>query len=1742
MQGDGEHLARPAIQRKKPPWSPRGQDEGYHPEHRQQQRQHEEESESDNGAEEEDYGRDGEEGKEQRCSSPECGDKEGANTYSPPSGTTTTHSRGSKSTTVEVVDVDSDEEDDEDEEMLPRTQKTTTSSSDCSWVKLNEGDGTDDEDDECEELRLSWGARKLLGAAQADQRRSDEQRREESDRRVRFAAEAMQWQERQRHHRQLLQTRFAAVCGKGYKGEGPKLHMVDDKGRAIKTISDSGTNIDLMSYATAQHLHKCGLRYHKCPDNEPRQYVVFGVESAREPILGYMYGQGLVGKVAVVRDVAANLISVTAFTQRGMTVTYTDKEVQIRRVKGDELVFVGPFDALSGLYHLDFIHLMLATGYEEKQQSPIDQEERQRRQATSDGLSFAAGTSAVRDDGEDTARTTSEEPMVVDDGSDNDDDDSIEQSTTATFSKAAQLRGMQFHENMEHVPYSTIARNIETGTWKGLHKDLTPALMRYLARRRDCVICGIARWNETHSKGSGDRRYPVGHTVALDYQGKISPVSKNGETGEFVLTDLGSGFTRRYGERGDKTTVEAALTDWCSYFLSHGHVVKEARHDSGSVEVGAKFIAAARRLGVCPIATAPGDPEKRIERRVQTHKNDIAGILARTRLLEANDWDIASTHACLLRSTMTCAASQLQGDGTKSPYELVTGKVPRIDVFQKYGLGDIGVVKKADAKKPGYGGHKNEAVQIVGFEIDDVKAVRVEIIGTRTRLRRGGVRKLFLRATEMNKEEQEKRKVTYTDNDGDKSLTFTIEGGGDVVVESARQLAVQEMELATRSSEEEAESVARRMQLRRDEQRDKQAAGKESAPNREGVVDKAGPEAVEVETTQDQLDREETPEGWYWPWPEEDEPVANFAFWKAFLAVNGMPAAKYASDIYAFTAHTGATFEMDCFDAEEDENSGTRASGSRESGSRESGATRGSLVGAEEGDGVLAGQAYAATKSRSTPRDATNPSQRMINNDEELASMWHPSMVKERTGIFNTSHEVTEEYARKFGVTRHVTARSTKRDGTLKTRFAIDGRHEINQGKFPNRDALYSPAMDEELLRLSLQYAATLNMDIGKSDVVQCFTHNPMETARFKRKLIVYMDEYESGVPGGQYREFDSVSYGTADASSEWYINMSRELMGQAKGMGLSRSVHHPCLFYKGSVKTEDLIMVSVATDDMLRLNLKTDKSKQAMAEFKTALADKWPVTHEDGDDFKEILGVAVERGPNNEIRCTQPAEMRKIREAFFGDGDIPEVMVPLHPEIETAGNETGGAMFEGDDDSEEAREGRSTLYRSLLGKLGYIRMTRLDVLHTLSVLAERAHRPARRDVHGLYWLAAYLLTTAHVPLTFHPVDSEDAMNEQGVLEWTLFGDCSWATRAGFTASCVAQMVVHGNIRTADQLERKPYTAPVIAKTGKETGPAAISAAAGEMTSSVAVLKSNTAVRGMAEELAGVAEAQPSTERMPRGCARPSPLCMDNASNVITIGSETGKKAKGMRLLARSIAFIQYHVDEGSAEVVSVTSEQQRANPLTKAIRSASVHFRESEWLLGTSTELEDMQAMAEERGRSKRSLRPEVLMVAGFAGFGALGSKGDFIWAKRATELREMGDLSEEEVDEITKRNTTANSAPEGGRSFTLRAMIREREPALEQAKRLNKSSRRVHDLNRRWDGTTHDGVSDSITDLAALIFRTDEWMRAPPPQEEDDEGGQEVQEQTVTEGGKKKRKRSQNQLGKRMEWKTGRLKGGQM
>ena len=138
----------------------------------------------------------------------------------------------------------------------------------------------------------------------------------------------------------------------------------------------------------------------------------------------------------------------------------------------------------------------------------------------------------------------------------------------------------------------------------------------------------------------------------------------------------------------------------------------------------------------------------------------------------------------------------------------------------------------------------------------------------------------------------------------------------------------------------------------------------------------------------------------------------------------------------------------------------------------------------------------------------------------------------------------------------------------------------------------------------------------------------------------------------------------------------------------------------------------------------------------------------------------------------------------------------------------------------------------------------------------------------------------------------------------------------------------------------------------------------------------------------------PSLERSPVGEAGAS-----------TISSRTGKREKGMRLGGAG-DHVRAEPRRGGIDRYRLSHGQAAEGQSADQGDLGGVGVREAEWLLGTSPELEDMQAMAAERGRSKRSLRPEEMVVtADFAGDGVLGSKGDTLWAERATDLREMGE-----------------------------------------------------------------------------------------------------------------------------------------
>ncbi len=532
---------------------------------------------------------------------------------------------------------------------------------------------------------------------------------------------------------------------------------MQEDGDREPTLSDSGSNIDIITVSTAAYLEsEYGIQFHEADSNHA-SYVMFGKEDAKSLICGWVYGAGLVGKVAVVKDVTANLISVKSLCQRGMTVVYDQALVSI--LYQDKLLFQGSYDKEIELWTFDIVHLMLA-------ESPIGVEINKINNHHDGAHAYNSRTRLKR-------------------------------HPAKSIRKA-----MELHQNLRHVPFSTMADNIESGAWDNLDGDITPSLLRALGTRRSCIQCAFNRWTERHEMGSGATVYKVGECFAFDYQGPIQPIARSGDSGEFLIFDLGSGMSMRYGERNDKTTVKDAIQRWCAFMLANGHTPKYGRHDSGSVETGRAFVIAMAEIGISCIPTPPGIPQMQIERHVQTHKEDVSTILASSPTLKASDWDIASTHACLIRSTMICAASKLKTNGMQSPYELVTGHAPRVDVFQEFGLGDVGVVKRSKANHAKYGQSKNIIVQIVGMEVNDTKAVIVEFVGQRTRARRGRVQKVHLLATEHTRLDNSDRVAKCTmDDDG--VLTFTIEGAEDIQLSSPNQVMEQELRLAEQNERDE---------------------------------------------------------------------------------------------------------------------------------------------------------------------------------------------------------------------------------------------------------------------------------------------------------------------------------------------------------------------------------------------------------------------------------------------------------------------------------------------------------------------------------------------------------------------------------------------------------------------------------------------------------------------------------------------------------------------------------------------------------------------------------------------------------------------------------------------------------------------------------------------------------------------------------------------------------------------------
>jgi hypothetical protein len=122
--------------------------------------------------------------------------------------------------------------------------------------------------------------------------------------------------------------------------------------------------------------------------------------------------------------------------------------------------------------------------------------------------------------------------------------------------------------------------------------------------------------------------------------------------------------------------------------LSLGWVVRKGRCDTGKVEAGKEFIDAMSKLIIEVIPTPKEKPEPNVERVKQMVNKDIATILSTSPTLSVSDWLYCAHFSSQMRDMVTNARSR-QIDPSKSPYEILRKRAPRVNRLLDVTIGDI---------------------------------------------------------------------------------------------------------------------------------------------------------------------------------------------------------------------------------------------------------------------------------------------------------------------------------------------------------------------------------------------------------------------------------------------------------------------------------------------------------------------------------------------------------------------------------------------------------------------------------------------------------------------------------------------------------------------------------------------------------------------------------------------------------------------------------------------------------------------------------------------------------------------------------------------------------------------------------------------------------------------------------------------------------------------------------------------
>jgi hypothetical protein len=224
---------------------------------------------------------------------------------------------------------------------------------------------------------------------------------------------------------------------------------------------------------------------------------------------------------------------------------------------------------------------------------------------------------------------------------------------------------------------------IDNQLWVNTPTYLTSTIINAVMNKQPCTACELAKRNKLAvQSGSGILPPSVGHTISVDYQGRINPISVRGYNGYFLFLDLLSKYLIVVLTRGKSAEIFLdALHMVLLFYQSYGHSPEVIRFDAGSTENAQIVIEGIQAMGMRSDPAAVNSQfQNPVERAVQTINKGVSALLIAQATLPPTYW-------CYAVEFWIKTSNARPTERGTTPQEEVTGKAPDLAVNFRFPFG-----------------------------------------------------------------------------------------------------------------------------------------------------------------------------------------------------------------------------------------------------------------------------------------------------------------------------------------------------------------------------------------------------------------------------------------------------------------------------------------------------------------------------------------------------------------------------------------------------------------------------------------------------------------------------------------------------------------------------------------------------------------------------------------------------------------------------------------------------------------------------------------------------------------------------------------------------------------------------------------------------------------------------------------------------------------------------------------------